>query len=195
MRVGFILHKYLSDTFADVYASELDGSINVFFDEDSTDSGRITSDLHVIVLTTKAKSVYISLSNNYKPRLFAILYFELADIIKNAIKSGRDSKSSKSRRGTIICFTTSKLSPMLANRKLKGCLKDVLSEIHLWEGSLKDVSSEIKKEVLSKLMEYTRRNTKATGISDFNCHKVAIAKLDNKDFTLLLPIEVKRKNI
>ncbi|CAG8486195.1 6044_t:CDS:2 [Funneliformis mosseae] len=116
-----------------------------------------------------------------------------ADLIKKK-KSYANIRSSKSRRGIIICFTTSKLSPDACESKT--CIKadHEPSKVRLWEGSLEDVSSEIEKEVLSNLMEYTRRDTKAAGIPDFNCHKVAIAKLD-KDFTLLLPIEVKRKNI
>ncbi|GET01107.1 kinase-like domain-containing protein [Rhizophagus clarus] len=50
---------------------------------------------------------------------------------------------------------------------------------------------------LNKLMkptyEYTRRDTKAQGISDFNCHK--IHKISKKHSTCIFPIEIKRKHI
>jgi hypothetical protein len=44
--------------------------------------------LQDIILATKAKSCYIPRSNNYKPRPFAILYFESADLLNDAIKIG-----------------------------------------------------------------------------------------------------------
>ncbi|CAI2186153.1 12960_t:CDS:2, partial [Funneliformis geosporum] len=53
-------------------------------------------------------------------------------------------------------------------------------------------------ETLSNLMgpdyEYTRRNTKTPGIPDFNCHQITITKT-GKSFTLIFPIEVKRRHI
>jgi hypothetical protein len=48
--------------------------------------GTSARDLQDITLATKAKAVYIPRSNNYKPRPFAIFYFETADMLNDAIK-------------------------------------------------------------------------------------------------------------
>ena len=47
--------------------------------------GTSARDLNDIILAVKAKSCYIPRSNNYKPRPFAILYFESAEDLKNSI--------------------------------------------------------------------------------------------------------------
>src|SRR3954454_18258068 len=49
--------------------------------------GTSARDLTDILLASKAKACYIPRSNNYKPRPFAILYFESANDLKNAINN------------------------------------------------------------------------------------------------------------
>ena len=48
--------------------------------------GITARDLQDIIIATKAKSCYIPRSNNYKLCPFAILYFDSADALNNAIK-------------------------------------------------------------------------------------------------------------
>jgi hypothetical protein len=49
--------------------------------------GTSSRDLHDITLATKAKSCYIPRSNNYKPRPFAIFYFQSEEDLNDAIKT------------------------------------------------------------------------------------------------------------
>jgi len=49
--------------------------------------GTSSRDLHDITLATKAKSCYIPRSNNYKPRPFAIFYFQSEEELNDAIKT------------------------------------------------------------------------------------------------------------